>query len=61
MVISLRKSAEWLLDDHTLYYCSNCKKTAPYYIEEDQITYWPQLNFCPYCGSTMNKKSKRKE
>lgn len=51
----IRKSAEWKYES-PFYSCSNCNKTAPYFFDKDgEITYWPELNFCPYCGCVMNK------
>ena len=48
------KHAEWKRIDIGLYECSNCKRVAPYNIEEEHFVYWPELNYCPNCGSRMN-------
>lgn len=44
---------EWKINTG-LYCCSNCRNTAPYDVEADIITYWPNLNFCPNCGAKMS-------
>ncbi len=55
-----RGRGEWVMEDG-LYTCSECGKTAPYSAENGVITYWPKLRFCPFCGSKMNlRKRKRK-
>lgn len=50
------RRAEWKRISIGLYECSNCKRIAPYYTEGTHTVYWPELNYCPYCGSVMEKE-----
>ena len=39
----------YLMDDDSVVYCSDCKKSIP----SSKITYYI---YCPYCGARMDKK-----
>lgn len=55
-----KRYAEWI-NPIEIFVCSSCSKAAPYDVEGDIIMYWPDLNFCPYCGCRMNKKPEEKK
>lgn len=57
-----RRYAEWISPDvNVVATCSACGTAAPYDVDGDIIMYWPNLNFCPYCGCKMNVEGKNAE
>ena len=41
---------EWIKDIHGIYSCANCGLVAPYELIDNEVCYWPELNYCPCCG-----------